>query len=325
VQPYDNRDFTQFLTQGQTIGPAIQANGQGLAGFHTPASLAISVDTLVAGVHFPEPTSATRIAHKSLAVNLSDLAAMGARPAWYTLGLVLPAWDETWLNEFREGLQALGNAHEITLMACDVVAGPLSITIEVYGLLAQDKPVLKRSTARVGDRIFVSGTLGDAACALEYVLAGKSLPEPSREYLLQRLHCPDPRIALGRALQGVANAVIDISDGFVADLGHILAQSEKGARVAIESLPCSEALLHSNDPDRVLDHVLGGGDDYELCFTVPVENLQTLRERCSDVGVSVHEVGEIVSTPGLVLLREGEPYPWTGQGYEHFRSGRPEA
>lgn len=325
MQPYNIKDFTQFLMQGQTSGPAVQENGQGMVGIPAAGSLAISVDSLVAGVHFPKHTPTTWIAHKSLAVNLSDLAAMGARPAWYSLGLVLPEWDEDWLHEFRAGLQALSHTYGLGLMACNLAVGPLSITIQVYGWMAREQAALKRSVAQAGDRIFVSGSLGDASCALEYEIRGRALPERSRDYLLQRLHRPDPRLELGQALVGIANAAIDISDGFLADLGHILEESNIGARVVVESLPCSDALLQCSAADRVLDHVLGGGDDYELCFTVPANKLKQLHEQCAASGLQVHEVGEIVQTPGLMLMREGKPWSWSGHGYEHFRSGGQDA
>ncbi|VAW78114.1 Thiamine-monophosphate kinase, partial [hydrothermal vent metagenome] len=232
--------------------------------------LVVAVDTLVAGRHFPKQTSAADIGHKALAVNLSDLAAMGATPAWATLALTLPTADTAWLQAFSSGFFQLADEYAITLIGGDTTRGPLSITVQVHGFVEPGR-ALQRSTARPGDAVYVSGTLGEAACALQKILADE-MPEAA---LLQRLNRPQPRVALGQSLAGLASAAIDISDGLLADLGRLLTASSCGATLWPDRLPCSSALQHL-PAGQARDCQFNGGDDYELCFTLPEDKRKAL-------------------------------------------------
>jgi len=230
--------------------------------------LATSVDTMVEGVHFPVGSFPEDIGFRAVSVAASDLAAMGARPIGMTLALTLPAADELWLHAFSQGIAAAASEYRLPLVGGDTTRGPLTITVQVMGALPLDKALL-RSGARPGDAVYVSGFLGDAAAALA-VLAGDWRPEPEHtEYLLDRFNRPRARIELGLALLGVASAAIDISDGLLADAGHIAAAS--GARLRIEPglLPLSPALASHADQEQARRWALTGGDDYELCFCLP--------------------------------------------------------
>ncbi len=230
--------------------------------------LATSVDTMVEGVHFPEDSFPEDIGYRVVAAAASDLAAMGARPIGMTLALTLPQADELWLHAFSEGLAAAANDCQLPLVGGDTTRGPLTITIQVLGALPPDQALL-RSGAGPGDGVYVSGCLGDAAAALA-CLSGEWRPAPAHlDYLLDRFNRPRARIDLGRGLLGVASAAIDISDGLLADAGHIAAAS--GVRLHIEPglLPLSPALLSHPDAEQALRWALTGGDDYELCFCLP--------------------------------------------------------
>ena len=228
--------------------------------------LVISVDTLVAGVHFPEETEAHAIAHKSLAVNLSDIAAMGADPAWFTLSLTLPSIDDDWISEFSGGLKELADQYNIFLIGGDTSRGPLSITIQVMGFVEKNKALL-RSGAQHGDKIYVTGTLGDAAAGLK-VIQDKLFFEPhDATECISQLEYPQPRNNISRLIRGFASSCIDISDGTLADLQHILDASGMGASININSLPLSSA-LKKLDPNKAQELALTGGDDYELLFTL---------------------------------------------------------
>ncbi len=283
----------------------------------SPALTAVSVDSLVAGVHFPEQTPAEWLAHKALAVNLSDLAAMGARPVSITLGLVLPHWDSVWLKAFCSGLSALYQAWNLQLLACDVRAGPLSVTVQAHGQVS-DKAVLLRSRARPGEQIFVSGTLGDAACALQYYLQHKDLPERYRDFLQQRLNYPEPRVDVGLAIADIASAAIDISDGLASDLGHILEESGTAAMLHVDKLPTSAALRAILDDRQRLQYQLGGGDDYELCFTIARDRVEQLHQRMSTTAVTCTWVGEIVAGGGISYLCDDQKVRLDISGYDHF-------
>ncbi len=281
------------------------------------SELVISVDTFNAGVHFPLETTAHAIGHKALAVNLSDLAAMGADPAWFTLAISLPQADRTWVSAFSQGMQSLAQQHGIFLIGGDTTRGALSITIQVMGFTPPGQALL-RSGARHGDVICVSGTLGDAAAGLAIVqqrLAAAVFPTDGAAYCVQRLNYPTPRLALGHILRGRATACMDISDGLLADLGHILQASQVGARLHHACIPVSPA-LHALPLDERLKFALTGGDDYELLFTLPPELLDTVRQEAEKQTIPVTVIGEIDKnlTGCLVdyqLLNER-------RGYEHF-------
>ena len=279
--------------------------------------LVISVDTSNAGVHFPFDTPAHAVGFKSLAVNLSDLAAMGAEPAWFTLALSLPQADKVWVSEFAKGMQELAREHNIFLIGGDTTRGPLSITIQVMGF-APPKQALLRSGAQQGDLICVSGTLGDAAAGLALMqrrLNEGCLPASDANYCIQRLFYPTPRMVLGRILRHRATACMDISDGLLADLGHLLTASRVGARLYHALIPSSAALRMLPLQER-LEFALTGGDDYELLFTLPPELLDTVRQEAERHVIPITVIGEIhKNLSGCVLDYQ---LPNGRQGYEHF-------
>lgn len=285
--------------------------------------LAITVDTLISGVHFPINTSPEDVGHKALAVNLSDLAAMGALPKWIALTIVMtegvkPEKKASWLEGFEKGLMVLANDYEVQLISTDTYAGPLAITINAIGVVEEGMGLL-RSGAQLNDRIYVTGTLGDAGAALKYNLVNNSLPDQYQSYLLDQLNRPMPRINAGLALKEIANSAIDISDGLVADLGHICKASNVGAAVFTYKLPVSDALLAVTNKEDALQLGLTAGDDYELCFTVPEEKKNQLEEIFEKLDVSYTYIGNIIAEPGLHLLDENRnEVKVEREGYQHF-------
>ncbi|EHQ52191.1 thiamine-monophosphate kinase [Ectothiorhodospira sp. PHS-1] len=280
--------------------------------------LVVSVDTLIQGVHFPAQTPPAAVGHKALAVNLSDLAAMGAMPRWITLALTLPDQDPDWLGAFARGLLDLARQHGVELVGGDTTRGPLSITVQIMGV-APVGAALRRRGARPGDRIMVTGTPGDAALALQRMLAGQAL-DPD-DPLRRRLDRPTPRVAAGLALRGLASACIDISDGLCQDLGHVLTASGVGATLRTSDLPLSAAFL-AHMPAEGIDWSLplAGGDDYELLFTVPPERVPRVHERLAGTGCPVTEIGEIEAESGLrVLDPAGDRLSLDRGGYDHFQ------
>lgn len=280
--------------------------------------LVITTDTSIAGVHFPENTAAYDIGYKTLAVNLSDLAAMGANPAWITLALTLPRAQEAWIQAFCEGFFTLANRHQVQLIGGDLTHGNLSITIQAMGLVPKGQAIL-RSGAKPSDLIYVSGSLGDAALGLQCVLGKMSLEKASQDYVIDRLNRPRPRLEMGDCLRGLASAAIDISDGLAADLGHILKQSRVGALIYVDKLPLSSALSQSLDQEKSIALALTGGDDYELCFTLPVEKRELAEKKLSALSCRYTCIGEIIPHPGLDLrYQDGKKYNGPIQGYTHF-------
>jgi thiamine-monophosphate kinase len=283
--------------------------------------LVACTDSLVEGVHFPVDTPSAAIGHKALAVNLSDLAAMGAEPAWFLLALTLPAADRQWLDGFARGMAALAAEAGIYLAGGDVTSGPLNICVSALGLVEPGE-ALTRSGATPGDLVVVSGRPGAAAHALR-VLQGGGQPEPDE---LQALEFPVPRLALGRALRGLATSCIDLSDGLLADLGHVLDAASVGAQLELQSLPCPPGLESIPPRDR-WPLQLSGGDDYELCFTVPAEARDRIPGLAQSCGVELAVIGVITGRPGLVIREPGGgEYRARQSGYEHFREtggGRP--
>ncbi|MFE8072837.1 thiamine-phosphate kinase [Marinobacteraceae bacterium S3BR75-40.1] len=269
-----------------------------------------SVDTLVESVHFLPEIAPRDLGWRALAVNLSDLAAAGAQPWCFSLAISLPDLDPQWLREFSGGLAELAAQYAIPLVGGDTTRGPCVISIIVQGLVPKGT-ALRRKGARPGDRIFVSGTLGDAGGALDWLQVEK--PPADVGFLLDRYHRPTPRIALGQWLRGRASACIDISDGLSADLGHILASSGVGANLDSRSIPLSPTLRDTVGSDA-LSLALTAGDDYELCFTWPADQAmpEDMRER---FGVDVAPVGEVVAGSGLSV--DGKE--WAAQGYDHFK------
>jgi thiamine-monophosphate kinase len=276
--------------------------------------LAVTIDTLVSGVHFHPGVDPATLGHKLLAVSLSDLAAMGARPAWATLALTLPDVDEAWLAAFAAGLFTLAEAHDVALVGGDTTRGPLTLTLQLAGHVPAEL-ALRRSGACPGDAVCVTGTLGDAALALA---SPPGLVPEEAAFLQTRLERPTPRVTAGLALRGLATSAIDVSDGLAADLGHVLKASGVGATLELAHLPLSPALQRLAEAGDWA-HPLGGGDDYELCFTLPSARLTALATQ--DLGVSVTRIGTVDAEPGLRLVApDGSPYVLARAGYDHVGS-----
>ncbi len=275
--------------------------------------LAVSSDMLVEGRHFFPDVDPAALGHKALAVNLSDLAACGATPLAFTLALALPRVDETWLAGFSAGLLALADTHGCELVGGDTTQGPLNICITVFGEVPRGQALL-RSGAQLGDDIYVSGTLGDARLALEALRGKLQLPPGELARARSRLERPAPRVALGQALRGIASSAIDISDGLVGDLGHILQASAVGA-----SLDTNAALELMAAEGKKLEYVLAGGDDYELAFTAAPSTRQAVAAAAAQSGTAVTRIGKIKQQPGLELVDgRGQPVPGNFRSFDHF-------
>jgi len=297
-------------------GSCVLGIGDDAALMDVPAGrqLVACTDSLVEGVHFPADTAPAAVGHKALAVNLSDLAAMGAEPAWFLLALTLPAADAGWLAEFAQGMARLAADSGIFLAGGDVTSGPLNICVTAMGLVEPGR-ALTRSGARPGDRVVVSGRPGAAAHALHLMHSGEQ-PEIAERAALD---FPVPRLALGRALRGLATSCIDLSDGLLADLGHILENAGVGAELELLRLPCPPSMSSLPPPER-WPLQLSGGDDYELCFTVPPSKLAGLEELALTCDVELTVIGKITDDGGLVARQpDGSTYQAQNSGYEHFR------
>ena len=276
--------------------------------------LVVEMDTLNTGVHFPHDTAPADIGWKALAVNLSDLAAMGATPAWCTLSLSLPDPDAAWVDACLDGFDALARQHAVALVGGDTTRGPLSVCVTVFGFVSPGR-ALRRDAARVGDEIWVSGTPGDAATALEQWSAGAARDPVLRE----RLDRPTPRVALGLRLVDLAHAAIDISDGLLADLAHICRASDVRAEIDVDALPASNALrAAAPGPDTRRALQASGGDDYELCFTAPVGTRDAIVAAALEAGVPVTRIGRIVEGQGVVATANGAPWMPVRAGWDHF-------
>lgn len=279
--------------------------------------MAISSDMLVSGRHFFPDADPFMLGHKCLAVNLSDLAAMGAKPIAFTLALALPEANPAWLAEFSRGLLTLANEYQCALIGGDTTKGPLNICITIFGELPPDT-ALRRDAAQVGDDIWVSGTLGDSRLALAAYWNEVKLDRTAHQKAALRMHQPTPRIQLGLALRGIAHAALDISDGLAGDLGHILEKSGVGASLLLDQLPAG-SVLQTQSPDLRRLFTLNGGDDYELCFTAPVSHRQQVISAAATAKTAVTRIGKIEQSPGLRLLDEhgiviNLPY----QSFDHF-------
>lgn len=284
--------------------------------------LAMSMDSLQEGVHFPSGCDPRRLAEKALRVNLSDLAAMGATPLCFTLGLSLPQADTAWLAAFAQGLGDVAQQFRCPLAGGDTTRGPLSICIQVQGTLPRGK-ALQRSGACVGDIIHVTGRLGDSALALPLVLGGEAalsdLAEADREAVLRAYYHPEPRVAAGQELRDLASAAIDLSDGLVSDLGHILQASGVGAEIDVERLPLSNLHVPTATERTRLQAAISGGDDYELCFTAPPGNSEQIRRSMKDLDLEVTEIGRIRESTGIEWRGAASDIIEPGvTGYRHF-------
>ncbi|KPF51195.1 thiamine monophosphate kinase [beta proteobacterium AAP121] len=311
-----------FTRTGRSARPALALGVGDDCALLQPApgqQLAISTDMLVEGRHFLSTVAPERLGHKALAVNLSDLAACGAEPLGCTLALALPRADEAFVAGFARGLFALADAHGIELVGGDTTAGPLNLCITVFGQVPAGQALL-RSGARAGDELWVTGsTLGDARLALEVFRGTHTLPGEAFESVRRAMELPQPRVALGLALRGVATSAIDISDGLLGDLGHVLQRSKVGATVEVDALPRSAVLAAQ---PLALQHecLLAGGDDYELLFTAPASAHAAVRAAGQRAHVAVTRCGRIEAAPGLrVVDAAGHAVPTPWRSFDHFQ------
>jgi thiamine-monophosphate kinase len=276
--------------------------------------LVIATDTLNRGVHFPDNTAAADIGWKALAVNLSDLASMGAEPAWCTLSLSLPSGDAAWVDAFLDGFLDLAALHSVALIGGDTTRGPLSVSITVHGFVAPDR-ALRRSGARVGDDVWVTGTLGEAAGALAQWRSGAAVTAALR----QRLDRPTPRVAVGTRIAGIAHACIDVSDGLLADFQHVCAASGVGGEIELDALPASSDLHGAFDPQRRQTLQASGGDDYELCFAAPPSAREAIAEIATDTATPITRIGRVTAgNHARALLVDGSEWSPPSTGYVHF-------
>ncbi len=279
--------------------------------------LVAAIDTLVEGIHFPRGCPAASVGHRALAVNLSDLAAMGARPAWALLALTLPNSDEAWLSEFAAGFSDLARGHDVALVGGDTTSGPLCATVQVLGHVPRSRALL-RSGARPGDLVFVSGTPGDAAGGLAVEQGRLATTSDVASYLRKRFLFPSPRMALGKCLRGFASACIDISDGLLGDVGKLAHASGCGVELNYHELPVSEALVEAVGDARARELALTGGDDYELCFTVHPDNVGKLRHELPPERWGYSPIGSVREAPGAVVMEDGNVMEFSHSGYDHF-------
>jgi thiamine-monophosphate kinase len=307
----------RFFTRLDRRRDVVRGVGDDAAVLDVPADhyLVAAVDTIVEGVHFPADLAAEHVGWRSLAVNLSDLAAMGAKPSWATLSLSMPAANEDWLAGFAAGLAELARAFDVALVGGDTVQGPLVITVEALGFVERDRH-LTRSGAVVGDLLYVSGTPGEAAAGLE-LLSTHAGHDPADD-LVMRFSRPQPRIELGRKLRGIATAAMDVSDGLLADLGKLCAASGCGAELDLARLPLSDTLVRRFGSERAENFALCGGDDYELLFTLPADSGARFGVQ-TDLPVSCTQIGRIVPGTDVTCRRDGARVMVKSAGFDHFR------
>ena len=280
--------------------------------------LAISTDMLVSGRHFFPDADPFKLGHKSLAVNLSDMAAMGALPRWATLSLALPDVNEPWLEKFSDGFFALADKFNIALIGGDTTKGSLNICVTIMGETKPDE-ALRRDGAKVGDEIWVSGNLGDAALALAALQQRIILPPDVSAQCEAALHTPQPQVTLGLALRGIANSAIDISDGLLADLGHILERSNLGAEIYFDKLPASKILRTRLSDPLAQQCLLAGGDDYQLCFTAPTALREQVIKAGNSANVAVTCIGRMVAENKLTLFdADNRVMKIRATGFDHF-------
>ena len=280
--------------------------------------LVLSMDTLLQDTHFPAETDPFDIGYKALAVNLSDMAAMGAVPKWVLLSISLPENDETWLKEFASGFLELAKQHSISLIGGDMSRGPLSVTLQIQGLVPTDT-ALKRDGAQKGDLIYVTGSLGDAGVGLDIIQGKISIGNDHEAFFLKSLNRPEVSVEAGLRLREIANSAIDISDGLVADLGHILDASHVGAEIEVEKIPLSEAMQQCIGETTAWDYALTSGDDYKLCFTASAAEHELIINTFREINIPLSCIGKIKGTTGLQLkVPDGISFEPSGSSYSHF-------
>ncbi|WP_406828278.1 thiamine-phosphate kinase [Microbulbifer sp. ARAS458-1] len=316
IREYFSSRFQTGARPGSAANTVVLGIGDDCALLNPPAgkTLATSVDTLVADVHFPANADPYRIASRALRVNLSDLAAMNAEPLWFTLALTLPESDPEWVEPFARGLAETAHAYGVVLVGGDTTKGPLSITIQVTG--ACEKP-LRRDGASAGDIVFVSNQLGAAAAALPIALGEMEGTVEQRQQMEAAYYFPEPQFAVARAIGNYASAALDISDGLLADLSHICEASKLGAELELEELPVAGLAQSMNaecNTESALETALTGGDDYQLCFTVPGQHLDTVDK----LNLPITAIGRMSAEPGIRCRLHGNPWQPRGSGYRHF-------
>jgi thiamine-monophosphate kinase len=279
--------------------------------------IAVTTDTLVAGVHFPLDTSPRAIGHKSIAVNLSDLAAMGAEPSWVSLAITLPEIDENWIDEFCTGVFELCEFYNVQLIGGDTTQGPLSITVTAQGQIPFEKHI-SRSGAKAGDWLYVTGEIGGAALALQHILGNVKVAPKHQDEILKRLDYPKARVLAGQALREYATSAIDLSDGLVADLQHICEASGVGANIVLDDLPISEALSDTLGLESAYDLALKGGDDYELLFSVAEDNKVGMETALANTGNKVTCIGQLNGSDKITTTLNNKAVNIKVQNFEHF-------
>lgn len=280
--------------------------------------LVVTTDTMVSGTHFFANDDPRALGHKLVTVNVSDLAAMGAEPAWLSLALTMPEINQTWLKQFSAGVNETAEYYNCQLVGGDTTRGPLSLTMTAKGLVPRGK-ALTRSGAKVGDYIYVTGTLGDAALGLKLQQGLHQVSKKHHTHILQRFQYPSARVALGQALRNIANSAMDLSDGLYGDIQHILRRSSVGASIDVQKLPLSQALKDSCDNASAFALALSGGEDYELLFTVPENKRGSLDVLLSPYGVALTCIGRITGVAGKLELKNGEQvFNYQPQGFKHF-------
>jgi thiamine-monophosphate kinase len=310
--------IARYFTRQTGDSDVVLGVGDDAAVLAVDGLMAVTVDTLVAGVHFPDGMAPHLLGYRLMAVNLSDLAAMGAQPRWCTLALTLPSADEVWLDGFSRGLFELAARFGVSLVGGDLTRGPLTATLQLMGRVERERMMTRRG-GNVGDDIYVTGTLGDSSAGIMLIMERSAAPAGSAAAALkERFYRPVPRVSAGLALGSLVTAAIDISDGLLADLGHICEASGCGATIDVERVPISAELLSMFPPQETLAHALGGGDDYELCFTAPPSRAEEIEAVLEASGTLVRRIGQLVPGREVICRRDGEPFKPVLRGYRHF-------
>jgi thiamine-monophosphate kinase len=316
-----DRYFARSAAAGSARPDVILGIGDDAAILRLPADadLVAAVDTMVAGRHFPDGSDPRSVGHRALAVNLSDLAAMGATPLWATLSLTLPGADAAWLQRFSDGLMDLARAHGVALVGGDTTAGPLTISVQILGSIDRGT-ALMRGGARAGDVLAVTGTLGDAGAGLALVSGRLTPRDPAAAaVLIERFEYPTPRVSFGACARGIASAALDISDGLVGDLAKLAAASGVAAHVEVDRLPMSRAMQALVPPPQAREFALAAGDDYELLIAVPAPRFDELSAAARRLNLTLTAIGELRPGSGLTCSFEGDPFAAPVHGYDHFR------
>ena len=310
--------IARYFTRQSSDRDVVLGIGDDAAVIAPGGLIAVTVDTLVAGRHFPDGTAPHLLGHRLMAVNLSDLAAMGAQPRWCTLALTMPKAEEAWLESFSRGLFEVADRFGVSLVGGNLSRGPLNMTLQLIGNVQQPH-MLTRGGGHVGDDIYVTGTLGDSSAGITLIKERTDAPHGSAAAALkERYYRPEPRIDAGLALRSIATAAIDVSDGLLADLEHICKASGCGATIDVEHVPLSAELLSLFPPQEALAHALGGGDDYELCFTAPPSRAEQVETALEGAGTPVRRIGQLVAGQSVICRRDGEPFAPPVRGYRHF-------